>query len=634
MGVIKLELHCPQNVNGMAADPQPDWSFDDLRSELDTMEKKLIPSLDIYVHFDKKRPRNLRASKENRCNTGGFAMHVSDHELGCSDSDVEEEVVNSSMVSGRKFSFEELYMSDGSDYELPVYAQCQLMDKVGLAEGALHELSYEFQLYVSEEVRNKISTLETNLVKENEKFASQIAEIDKHRRTQQERERKFDLQYHRTIAEALDNHLTAVQRDHEHISQLEEKRIRDDAAREEAKRKEKTLIEEKLQKEKIKAEEEARLHAERAEIAKAAAEAEKQSVEGKRHAEKQVAELAATKNAVETLRNGVPRIETLGQVVPTGFDNKKQVSLSGRSMTRASKNALELEKKKLHIYEKLTIENEAIKASSDQGNRRTGQNFNRLIKTISATVENVRTKADELFNLIGSPEYPQSISILSFAEKVVFNCENSQKSDGFIFACSRVIVLVTSKIPLALDILLAELNRVCMYTVPKYVEYSPVLFQTREAYFKAIGYKEIYGKIENTDSYVERLSSIMRLYGALVQTEIGGFQNLHGLKEGWAWLARFLNSLPANLYTAVALQHFLEMSGYALYRRYRNQFEKLLRIIACDFLKALKEGNSDSVNAKLIKVKTSIINYVESSRFKKEPEGLQLRGHLDSNDFF
>ncbi|XP_073038900.1 mRNA export factor GLE1-like isoform X4 [Primulina eburnea] len=487
-----------------------------------------------------------------------------DHGLGFPDSDTEEEVVNTSMFSGRRFGLDEVYMSDDSDYELPVDAQCHLMDKVGLAEGALHELNNEFQLYVSEEVRNKISILETNLVTENEKFASKIAKTDKHRRTQQERERKFDLQYQRTIAEALDNHLTAVQRDYEHISQLEEKRIRDDAAREEAKRKEKALIE-----------------------------------------------------------------ETLGQVAATG-----SVYLAERNMTRVSKNALELEDKRLQIYEKLTSENEAIKGSSNQGNRKTGQNFNRLIKTISATVENVRTKADELVNIMRSPEYPQSLNILSFAEKVVFNCENSQKSDGFIFSCSRVIVLVTSKIPLAMDILMAELNRVCIYTVPKFVEFSSVLFQTREAYFKAIGYKEIDGKIESTDSYVERLSSIMRLYGALVQTEIGGFQNLHGLKEGWAWLASFLNSLPANLYTAVALQHFLEMSGYALYRRYRNQFEKLLRIIAQDFLKALKEGNSDSVNAKLIKVKTSIINYIESSQFKKEPEGLQLRDNLDSTDFF
>lgn len=57
-------------------------------------------------------------------------------------------------------------------------------------------------------------------------------------------------------AEALDNHLTAVQRDHEHISQIEERKIRDDAAREEAKRKEKTIQEEKLRQERIKIEEE------------------------------------------------------------------------------------------------------------------------------------------------------------------------------------------------------------------------------------------------------------------------------------------------------------------------------------------------------------------------------------------
>lgn len=55
-------------------------------------------------------------------------------------------------------------------------------------------------------------------------------------------------------AEALDNHLTAVQRDHELKSQIEERRIRSDAAYEEAKRREKALQEEKLRQEKVKAE--------------------------------------------------------------------------------------------------------------------------------------------------------------------------------------------------------------------------------------------------------------------------------------------------------------------------------------------------------------------------------------------
>lgn len=55
-------------------------------------------------------------------------------------------------------------------------------------------------------------------------------------------------------AEALDSHLSVVKRDHEQISQIEEHRIRTDAAFEEAKRKEKALQEEKARQEKAKAE--------------------------------------------------------------------------------------------------------------------------------------------------------------------------------------------------------------------------------------------------------------------------------------------------------------------------------------------------------------------------------------------
>jgi nucleoporin GLE1 len=44
---------------------------------------------------------------------------------------------------------------------------------------------------------------------------------------------------------------------------------------------------------------------------------------------------------------------------------------------------------------------------------------------------------------------------------------------------------------------------------------------------------------------------------------------LHGLQEGWAWLARFLNSMPANLYTAVSLDTFLQVSNakYLVFRQ-------------------------------------------------------------------
>ncbi|XP_060215700.1 mRNA export factor GLE1-like [Lycium barbarum] len=73
-----------------------------------------------------------------------------------------------------------------------------------------------------------------------------------------------------------------------------------------------------------------------------------------------------------------------------------------------------------------------------------------------------------------------------------------------------------------MDILIAKLNKVCIYTVPEYIIYSEAAFQTEEAYYKAIGYEEEAGKIESTDSYVNRLSAYMKLYGALVQTEVEG----------------------------------------------------------------------------------------------------------------
>ncbi|KAK6159635.1 hypothetical protein DH2020_003016 [Rehmannia glutinosa] len=645
MGAIELELRCPKNVNGIAADPQPDWSFDNLLSELDSINQRQNVALDFPVPFTKTQPTLLRASRDNFHCARGFLMRVSDE--SDTDDDSQEEADNYSMVSGRRFACDELYMSDDSDDGY------HLKDKMGLAEGAMHELLGQFQLTVLEEVRSKISSLETQLVYENDSCASLTTKIDRQRDLQQERERKFDLQYQRTIdpyvesgsrtagnpqlgremEKALDNHLTAVQRDHEHISQLEERRIRDDAAREEAKRKEKAFQEEKLRQERIKVEEER---------AKAAA------IE----AEKQAAEEAASKRATETLRDTAQNAvqdskATLGPS-SSALDVKKEVQSSGRNVIRASKNALELEKQRSQIYGELSAENKALKERANQNYNKHGQNIGRQIKTISATVENVRTRAEELVKLISSPGVPQSISIQLFAEKIVSNCTN-QRSFSAIFAISRVIVLVTSKIPLAMDILIAELNRVCIYTIPKHISYSEIdiqlspLFQeaykTKDAYFKAIGYEEDNGKIESIDDYVGRLSCYMKLYGALVQTEVGGFQNLHGLTEGWAWLARFLNAL-LQIYTLqlrciLFLKNFGgQMAGFALYRRYRNQFEKLLRIVAHDFLNALKEGGSESWSTKLSKVKMSIRNYIESNQFKKEPEGLQLRGHLESNDFY
>ncbi|KAK9290763.1 hypothetical protein L1049_008939 [Liquidambar formosana] len=139
-----------------------------------------------------------------------------------------------------------------------------------------------------------------------------------------------------------------------------------------------------------------------------------------------------------------------------------------------------------------------------------------------------------------------------------------------------------------MDILLAEFHQACIYTVPKYVSYS--------------------------------------------KTEVVGVRNPHGLEESWAWLARLLHALPANTYTAVALEAFLKMAGFGLSKKYKSQFKNMLDVISNHCLNALKAQDPELnvVIEKLNVVITMIRSYI-GDKFLQEPEGLRLKGSLLSS---
>lgn len=617
MGAVRLEVRCPKSVGGVVIDPQPDWGFDTLLSELSSIEDKLNASAPFPFTKTKSRDVSSAKSVERRA----FVMRID--EIEDVEEDYEEEAHDQLMVAGRRFACDDFYISDSDDSEvdLPCGAPYPLMDKVGLIEGELLELTHEHQLSVTEVVRNQVLALETDLMDENKKFIYALDRVKKYTEARQEIERKQDMQYQREIAEALDNHLTAIQRDHEHKSQIEERRIRDDAAIEEAKRREKALQEEKLRQEK------ARLEAER----KRAEEAKAAAVEADRKAAKEAAEKVAKEDSARAAAAAVVasavaigrQTDASSVVVNDGSrkfrpDGVKEVLQAG-NILKCAESAIKLEERRQQIYKEVAIKNEELRLGSNTDPLNHGAKIRRLVKTITGLKDNVRTKADQLVEIFFDSSCPQSISVAIFAEKIVDQCLTPNKAT---FAYALAAVLVSSRVPLAMDLLLAQLNRACIYTVPKHITYSKTLFGTKEAYRQAIGYKEEDGVLESEEKYVKRVDSCMRLYGALVQTEDGGVQNKHGLTEGWAWLARFLNALPANLYTGVALLAFLEMAGFALYRRYKAQFKKLLNIIYRDFLSALKQRGGD---AKLTIVITSIQSYIESNKFLEEPEGRSLQ---------
>ncbi|KAG5604823.1 hypothetical protein H5410_026315 [Solanum commersonii] len=362
-GAVKLQLPLPKSVDEVTLDPNPDWTFDALLVELNSIEKKLNASSKFPIPFTKTESRQLSASKDN--SRRGFVMQVSDDDVEDMDRDTKHEVGDHLLMGGKRFACDEIYLSDSDQSEEGLNNELQhdLMDKVGLVESALSELAHDHQLTIAEEMRDQLSALEAELTDESEKLASTLERVERNTEAQREMNRKFDMQYQRKIAEALDDHLTTVQRDHEHRSQIEERRIRDDAASEEAKRKEKALQEEKARQERLRAETKvhARLEAERVEKEKAAA------LEAERKAVKEAA-AASEKKSSESVRTASPEVSKVSRDVtsqPVRPISDGQKHSTGNTI-RVTEMAQKLEEKRLAVYNEIAAQNEALGLGSNK----------------------------------------------------------------------------------------------------------------------------------------------------------------------------------------------------------------------------------------------------------------------------
>lgn len=422
-----MELRCPKNVDGIAVDPEPDWNFSSLLSEINSLEEKLSASSKFPLAFAKTNSRDINHGKSIERNSRAFIMRVSDDEL--------EEESSQSLTVAKRFHCDDIYLSDDSEDESLFEIQSVLMNEMVAEEGVLYEVSFEHQLDIKEEIRIQVSAFETEIMKEIETSTSSVARVEKYKEARREMDRKLDLQYQRKVAEALDNHLTAVQRDHELKSQIEERRLRSDAAYEEAKRREKVLQEEKLRQEKAKAEAEAKLRAEEAK--RVALEAERRAA--KEAAEREAAE--ASKNVVA----GVPPLEGGSSEAinaPSKGSGSKKPQSAG-SLLRAAENALKLEEKRQEKLKELNEVNKSLKSRSNEDFSSYERHIGRLIRQIRGTKDNVSAKASEVTKILNNPRCPQSISIAAFVKKVVSHCE---APDNAPFASSYVVVLVTSQV--------------------------------------------------------------------------------------------------------------------------------------------------------------------------------------------
>nr|POE66976.1 protein gle1 [Quercus suber] len=300
-------------------------------------------------------------------------------------------------------------------------------------------------------------------------------------------DRKFDTQYQQKIAEALDNHLTTVQRDHELRSQIEERRIRSDAAYEEAKRKEKASHEEKLRQEKAKAESELldyeqtgtplalpmpfllfgatflhfmltlsiRLHKTLlfhffvrcilfstisnwvsgylVPFLAGLDEAKRAALEAERRATKEAAERLASETSTRVVARVAQEDAGLQMNANAGTSSK---------VLWAAESALNFEQARLHKFKEVDERNQALRLTYNKDLSSYEKLIKRSINQIRRSTKVVSEKACEIVKIFHDPHCPQSVGMAAFAKKVLSYCISP---DNDAFACAYVIVLVTSQ---------------------------------------------------------------------------------------------------------------------------------------------------------------------------------------------
>ncbi|KAL1140345.1 hypothetical protein AAG570_000277 [Ranatra chinensis] len=153
------------------------------------------------------------------------------------------------------------------------------------------------------------------------------------------------------------------------------------------------------------------------------------------------------------------------------------------------------------------------------------------------------------------------------------------------FPIASVTVALWAEFPDFGDLLLAHFHRTCPYLVPILSE--RLLNETEEEYFRKLGFLYENGEREDLNIFLSRMSGVMRLYCAMMVINIRKElmkPHVIGLWEGWRWCASFVNQEPRAEISATLLFVMLEVTGNALLKKYRHQFQKLLHLICKSYI--------------------------------------------------
>lgn len=193
------------------------------------------------------------------------------------------------------------------------------------------------------------------------------------------------------------------------------------------------------------------------------------------------------------------------------------------------------------------------------------------------------------------------------------------------FPLAQMVIDLSVQQKNLIPILTHLIHRRCPYAVPRYIPRKDG--QSEQDHRKAMGYLIIEDDdnpsapptIEGEQNYIERMTGILSLYGAIIVAKPTiGVPSPFGVENAWLWTASVLNIHPEPI-TPYMVCSFLETSGYSLWLSYGDTFIKLLHFIKEKYLAMIPDG---SIGAK---TRLDIYcHYILDKKTVCKPEGFDI----------
>lgn len=176
---------------------------------------------------------------------------------------------------------------------------------------------------------------------------------------------------------------------------------------------------------------------------------------------------------------------------------------------------------------------------------------------------------------------------------------------------------IWSQFPDVGKLMLAHFYLACPYLVPYYLPRKEG--QSVAEYCKCLGYEVEGEDVESEDKYQKKLSGIVRLYAAILQSpmppSLSSMPHPFGVHNGWTWISRVINLEVRETTTATILYDFLEVAGYSLSNSYGMQFTKLLQILCSKIVPKVDQITQPENKGSVVRLKIFLDKCVKSNNF-------------------